>query len=81
LNEQEEKDMKMLARIKRSADGPELIEYLERLSNDNYRAFKNGAPERNELCKGMAIAYDSLIQTLENCTKEQPKPQVAPEWP
>lgn len=83
--EAEEKLIKMLSRIKKSPDGPELIEYLEELSADNYRAFKNGPHDRDALCKGYAIAIDSLIKSFQNCDQEKEKDPLAEQaksaWP
>ena len=69
----EEKIMKMMARIKRSSDGPEFIEYLETLSKDNYKSWVSDAPDRDQEHKGYAKCIDSLIQTFKDCTIEKQK--------
>jgi hypothetical protein len=65
-----QKVKKLLNRIKKSDDGPELMEYLTQLSNENYEAFKGSAPEDNEQHKGYAVCIDSLIEAFEKSGQE-----------
>lgn len=62
---------KLLLRIKRSDDGPELIEYLEQLSADNYKSWKSDIPERDQEHKGYAKCIDSLLKSFQDCSKEK----------
>jgi hypothetical protein len=57
----------LLKRIKHSADGPEFLEYLRFLSLHNYAAFKRDAQEYNELHKGIALAYDQILEDFAGC--------------
>ena len=58
---------KMLSRLKSTQDGIDFIEFLGRLSHNNYMAFKNCPNDMNEIHKGQAIAIDSLIQLFNDC--------------
>ena len=82
MTSQEESLYKMLDRVKKSPDGPALLEYLKLLSAENYAMFKRCNPATDEYCKGYAVAIDSLhdaiatsarhLESLEIATKEQP---------
>lgn len=76
---EEERILQLLSRVKASQDGPELIEYLQQLSLDNYKAFKKSRPEANEVHKGYAQAIDGLLSCFENCDKllRAPKEKVS----
>lgn len=64
-----EKVTKLLGRIKATADGQEFIEYLQTLSDDNYKAFKGCPTDMNNIHKGYAIAVDNLLTCFEKCDK------------
>lgn len=57
--------MKLFSRLRNTADGIELLEYLKKLSSDNYEAFKKDEYAANEIHKGYAIAIDSLVKLFE----------------
>ena len=61
--------LRMFSRIAQSADGIELLEYLKKLSYDNYEAYKKDDASANEIHKGYAIAIDSLIKLLEQSSE------------
>lgn len=67
----EEKVVKMLARIKATADGKDLIEYIKELDRANYTAFKRCPPEGDAVHKGIAKAYDHLIKIFEEATFQE----------
>ncbi len=64
------KILAMFKRIKTGSEGPELIEYLELLSKQNYEAYKRDKAENNEIDKGYAICVDSLIKLFAECDKD-----------
>lgn len=66
----EEQAIKLLRRIKQSDDGPEFIEYLEKLSQQNYKAWKKSSSEDVFIKQGYAICVDSLLESFAECTKE-----------
>jgi len=57
--------VKLFSRLRNTADGIELLEYLKKLSSDNYEAFKKDEYAANEIHKGYAIAIDSLVKLFE----------------
>ncbi len=59
----------MLNRLMLSEEGPDFLDYLKDLSEDNYKSFKTDTQEMNEIHKGYAIAIDSLIMALETSVK------------
>lgn len=65
--------LRMLARIKSTGDGMELIKYLEDLSVDNYLAWKNDESEMNDIHKGYAMAIDNLLESFAKCDQEVKK--------
>lgn len=64
---EEDSVYKMISRIKHSEEGLDFIEYLKKLSLDNYEEFKLSDSRCNDVCKGVAIAYDNLIKLFEKC--------------
>lgn len=70
----DEKVLKLLRRIKGdsmiSGDSVEFVEYLEKLSFDNYEAFKTHGAEMNDIHKGYALCVDFIIESFANCDKE-----------
>lgn len=65
-----EQDMLLLRRIKLTQDGQDFIDYLRRLSHDNYCAFKRSRSEDNEMHKGIGLALDSLVEAFEQCERD-----------
>jgi hypothetical protein len=59
---------KLIARIKQTQDGLDFVEYLKECAKENYEEFKVCSSEHNDVVKGIAIAYDTLIKVFENCT-------------
>lgn len=57
--------MKLFSRLRNTSDGIELLDYLKKLSVDNYEAFKKDESAADEIHKGYAIAIDSLIKLFE----------------
>lgn len=57
--------VKLFSRLRNTADGIELLDYLKKLSSDNYEAFKKDESAADEIHKGYAIAIDSLIKLFE----------------
>lgn len=62
---QDNQTEEMLKRVMISQEGIDFVDYLKQLSLDNYKAFKAGSSEENEIHKGYALAIDSLIISLE----------------
>ena len=58
----------LIKRIKQTQDGLDFIEYLKELSKNNYEEFKVCDNKHNDIVKGIAIAYDSLIKVFEKTT-------------
>lgn len=58
----------LLNRIKQTQDGLDFIEYLKELSKLNYEEFKVCDSRHNDVVKGIAIAYDTLIKVFDNCS-------------
>lgn len=56
-----------ISRIKATQDGIDFVEYLNKLSIDNYNAFKKSSSAVSEVHKGYAIAIDSLIRVFATC--------------
>jgi hypothetical protein len=54
----------LIKRIKQTQDGLDFIEYLKELSKNNYEEFKVCDNKHNDVVKGIAIAYDSLIKVF-----------------
>lgn len=78
--------LKLVGRIKATADGLDFLEYLKTLSRENYQAFKKDGQAMNDIHKGYAVAIDALVETFENCEellqkmaaeKDRPDPAVA----
>jgi hypothetical protein len=67
----EEAVTKLIKRIKTDStidgDGQEFIDYLHKLSKDNYEAFKAQATDMNDIHKGYALCVDFLIESFANC--------------
>lgn len=62
----------MLKRIKQGNDGVEFIEYLNKLSEENYLAFKTTkGPELNEYYKGFAGCVDFILEQFRKCDQEK----------
>ena len=70
----EEQVMSLFKRIKTGEDGPQLIEYLEKLSKENYIRWKLSDDNDIFVKQGYAIAVDSLLAILGECTKERQVP-------
>ena len=70
----DESTLKLLNRIKHSkmvaGDGEQFIEYLEKLSRQNYEAFKSHGAEMNDVHKGYAQCVDFMLETFAKCGKE-----------
>ena len=64
----DEQVLLMMKRIKTAE--PELMDYLESLSRENYKKWVNSNSSANDICKGYAICVDSLIMLIRNCDKE-----------
>ena len=60
------KTIEMLKRVMISQEGIDFVDYLKELSLENYKSFKVGSVEENEIHKGYALAIDSLILSLES---------------
>jgi hypothetical protein len=60
----------LLRRIKQSQDGPQFIEYLEMLQQENYQRFKKSSGEDVFVTQGYALCVDSLLQSLAECSKD-----------
>jgi len=58
----------LLYRIKQTQDGLDFIDYLKSLSKGNYEEFKVCDSKYNDVVKGYALAYDTLIKVFDNCT-------------
>jgi hypothetical protein len=58
----------LIKRIKQTQDGLDFIEYLKEMSKINYEEFKSCDSSHNDVVKGIAIAYDSLIKVFEKNT-------------
>lgn len=73
-NNLDESTLKLIKRIKHSqmidGDGQEFVEYLSKLSHENYEAFKRHGADMNDIHKGYALCVDFLIETFANCDKE-----------
>jgi len=63
----DDQDLLLLVRVKRSDNGPELIDLLKRMSLKNYQRFKAATSEANDVFKGYAIAIDEVVGLLEGC--------------
>jgi len=70
IHEKEEKIFKMLNRIFRSDEGPDLVEYLKELSVDNYTNFKKHGDTHGEFCRGYAVSIDMLVDCFEHSTEK-----------
>jgi hypothetical protein len=69
--------LRLLQRIKNTADGKDLINFIVGLSNNNYKAWK---AEGGDVLRGKALALDQLVEFFETCdTKLVPKEAPA-EW-
>ncbi len=76
-----EETLKVFSRLKQTGDGIDFICYLEKLSKDNYEAFKGAPSEMNDIFKGAAIAIDSLIKVFAECDdKLSTLNSKQPEW-
>lgn len=77
MSKQDEQTAKLLKRIKSNAmvsgDSVQYMEYLEKLSKDNYNAFKSHGAEMNDIHKGYALCVDFIIESFANCEKEAVK--------
>ena len=63
----DEQILNVFSRLGKHDDGIEFIEYLKKLSKDNYEAFKQANPQMNDIHKGYALAIDNLIKVFETC--------------
>jgi hypothetical protein len=71
----------MLKRIKETDDGREFIELIRRMSQNNYKAWKQSPQEYNDVFKGQAISLDGIVSMFEECTEKLNKPKVEhQEW-
>lgn len=71
----------LLKRIKLSDDGPQFVDYLRALSEENYLMWKKSTGEDVFIKQGYAIAIDSLIQSFANCSVEKVNEQsLFPNW-
>lgn len=66
----DEQILKVLSRIKATDDGQDLIELIRRLSQNNYKQWKQNTQEFNDVHKGQAIALDELLSLFENCEQK-----------
>lgn len=62
--------LKVLSRIKSTQDGIDFIEFLVKLSKNNYEAFKQSPREFNDIHKGQAVAIDGLLDEFEHCEEK-----------
>lgn len=70
--------LKVFSRLKRDADGMELISFIEKLSKDNYSIWKDMG---GDVLRGKAIAFDYLIKLFETCDDKIASQQVKQdEW-
>jgi hypothetical protein len=58
----------LLYRIKQTQDGLDFIKYIKELSKNNYEEFKACDSKHNDVVKGIAIAYDTLIKVFDKCS-------------
>jgi hypothetical protein len=74
MTEQDESTLKLLKRIKTdsmiSGDSEQLVEYFQKLSSQNYDAFKTHSSDMNDIHKGYALCIDFLLESFANCEKE-----------
>ena len=63
----DEDTLKIFSRLKQNSDGMDFISFLERLSKENYEAFKGASQEMNDIHKGKALALDALLKAFSEC--------------
>jgi len=56
--------------IKNTQDGVDFLKFLEDLSKRNYEEFKKADTDMNNICKGKALALDSLINLFNTCSSK-----------
>lgn len=80
----DEQTLKVISRIKQTADGQDFLKYLEQLSRKNYEEFKRASSDMNNICKGKALALDALISSFTSCDsmlkKLESSDHKQPEW-
>ena len=59
----DENELKLIYRLKNISDGKDFIDFLIKLSLENYRAWKH---EGGDVLRGKAIALDELIALFQN---------------
>jgi len=73
--------LNVFSRLSKHDDGIEFIEYLKKLSKDNYEAFKQANSQMNDIHKGYALAIDNLIKVFETCDdKLKETDKKIPSW-
>jgi hypothetical protein len=65
-----EQEKIMLNSLKTSAYGPEFLEYLKKMQDENFAAFRASNSEMNDIHKGFAICVDKLLNAFRQCDKE-----------
>ena len=65
----EEPIRSVVRHIMQSADGQDLIEYFQELSDDNYESFKRSDSSMNDIHKGYALCIDNLIEVFKSYNK------------
>lgn len=56
-----------ISNIKQTQDGLDFIEFLNKLSKQNYVEWKKNTAEKSEVHKGIGIALDNLIKLFDDC--------------
>lgn len=63
-------DYKMLSRLKSTQEGLDFIDFLGRLSKQNYEGFKRSSSDMNDIYKGQALALDGLLDLFKDCDEK-----------
>lgn len=70
----EEQVLSLFKRMKTGEDGPQFVEYLKTISEENYKRWKVSDGNEVFVHQGYALAVDSLLTILAECTKERQVP-------
>ena len=62
-----EEMLKVFSRLKATQDGTDFVDFLIDLSKQNYRVWKKSDASMNDVCKGQALAIDSLVDLFDTC--------------
>lgn len=67
---QEEVLLKSVKRMKATSDCNDFLEFVRKLSINNYNAFKRSPHEFSDVHKGQAIAIDTIIELFDTCEEK-----------